>query len=644
MNKYFPQLFQPMTIRGVTFRNRILGAPNMNSWLTSDKRPDDNMISYYERKAKGGAAQVTIGGGMVDADICELGGGFFYPTHELLARMCELVRAIHRHGAVTSIELCHGGAFYPVDQFGRDPVAPSAFLREDGVQVEEITEERMNEIADHYASYAALMKTAGFDMVMLHGAHGWGLGQFLSPEFNRRTDQYGGSVENRARFPLMVIDRVRQAIGEDMLIEYRISGDECCEQGHHIEDTVAFCKLIDGKVDLIHVSAARDSTDEGAVITHPTIFLKNGCNVWMAEAVKRAGVKTPVAAIGGINTPELAEEVLAEGKADFIAMARTLMADPDFPNKARLGNKEDIIPCIRCLSCLTGLQETGSYNCSVNPRTGRERFVHPMPAAEKLRVVVVGGGAAGCQAAITAAERGHDVTLLEKTDRLGGILNFTDHDDLKIDLRRLKDYLIHRVGKLAIDVRFQTEAKPELVESLRPDAVIVAAGSHPMTPPIPGLTQFALHVLDVYQDLSRIGRRVIMIGGGLAGCETGVFLAEQGHKVEIIEKLPELAHDANWMSQQGMLVPIEQYGIGVHTSTTCLEVLPNRVRVADAAGAEHILEADTILYGLGMRSNASVYAALADSAPTVIAVGDAKRARKVAECMHEGYFAALDLA
>ena len=283
-------MFEPYTIKGVTFKNRIFSAPNSLSWLTTDHKPDDNYIRYIERKARGGAAQVTVASGNVEAEILPgLGGGYFLPYRSILPRLTELVYVIKQHNAVASLELWHEGAAYPMDKYGRNPVSASAFVRWDGQQVDEASKERLNEIADHFADYAYLAKEAGFDGVMIHGGHGWLLSQFLSPEMNHRTDEFGGSIENRVRFPLMVIDRIRERCGEDFLLEYRISGDEMSPEtgGYTLKDAVEVCKMIDDKVDIIHVSAARDSTDEGAVITHPTIFLKNGCNAYLAAEIRK---------------------------------------------------------------------------------------------------------------------------------------------------------------------------------------------------------------------------------------------------------------------------------------------------------------------------------------------------------------------
>lgn len=647
MNQFYPKLFEPYTIKGVTFKNRIFSAPNSLSWLTTDHKPDDNYIRYIERKARGGAAQVTVASGNVEAEILPgLGGGYFLPYRSILPRLTELVYVIKQHNAVASLELWHEGAAYPMDKYGRNPVSASAFVRWDGQQVDEASKERLNEIADHFADYAYLAKEAGFDGVMIHGGHGWLLSQFLSPEMNHRTDEFGGSIENRVRFPLMVIDRIRERCGEDFLLEYRISGDEMSPEtgGYTLKDAVEVCKMIDDKVDIIHVSAARDSTDEGAVITHPTIFLKNGCNAYLAAEIRKH-VKSPVVGIGAITTPELAEQLLEDGEMDFVAMAREIIADPDFPKKAKMGKAEEIRPCIRCLDCLTGLHKTDSFNCSVNPCAGHEHTLSWMDAirTKKKKIVVIGGGVAGMNAAVTAAERGHEVILLEKEKELGGILKFTQKDELKVDLRRLMGHFIHEVKRLPVEVRCGMKATRQNVEAFHADAVIVAAGSRPFAPPIQGLKENAIHVLESYQDETNTKDTVIIIGGGLAGCETAVELGRKGEKVILIEKQAELAPDANWMQKEGMKIPFRDCNIEFYTNTTCQEVRPGKVKVTTEDGVEKWIEGDRIIYALGMRARQEVYEELRDTAPEVIVVGDAKKARQVRAAIWESYFAVMDL-
>ena len=649
MKQQYPSIFQPMTIKGITFKNRIFAAPTSLSWQTALRHPDDNYIRFIERKARGGAAQVSLAGGKVEAELFpdEIEGGCFWADHKIVPRFAELAYAIHSHGAVASFELYHAGALYPVDKYGRNPISASAFVREDGQQVDECTPERMQEIIDSYVAYAKILKLANFDSVMIHGGHGWLLGQFLCEEYNKRTDEFGGSMENRARFPLMVLDAIREAIGDDMLIEYRLSGDEMCPEtgGASQEEMIEFCKLIDGKVDLIHVSAGRDTTPRGKIITHPTIFRENGCNAYLAAEIKKH-VSTPVVTIGAINTPELAEEVLAGGGADFVAMGRSFLADPDFVRKAKKCDPRHINSCVRCLDCLTGLHVNDAFNCSVNPNSGHELTNSWIqPATEKLKVVVVGGGIAGCKAAATAAERGHEVILLEKESQLGGILKFTFTDELKVDLRRQIQHSIYEVERLGVDVRLNTEATPELVESLGADAVIVAAGSTPIRPRIPGLAEHAMHVLDMHATGAAIGERVAIIGGGLAGCETAVELGRQGKKVTVIEMIPQLARDANAMQKDGLEVAFEQCDITQLPNTACTSVTAEGVMVRSVeTDEEYLIEADSVIFALGMRSNSAIVEELRDCAADVVAVGDCVRPRKIKPAIFEATFAAINLA
>lgn len=649
MNRHYPNVFEPMTVRDVTFKNRLFASPTALSWHTSDRRPDDNYIRFIERKARGGAAQVTLAGGLIEQELFpdRVFGGAFWSDRRILPRLVELAYVMHQHDCVASLELYHAGAMNPVDKYGRNPVSASAFVREDGQQVDEATPERMKEIAESYARFAALLREAGFDSVMIHGGHGWLLGQFLAKEYNKRTDEFGGGMENRARFPMMVIDAVRDAVGAGMLIEFRLSGDEMTPEtgGATQQEMLEFCKLIDDKVDLLHVSAGRDTTNRGRVITHPTIFRANGCNAYLAEEVRKH-VSSPVVAIGGINTPELAESILARGGADFVAMGRAFLADPDFARKARKGVSDQINSCVRCLDCLARLNVNDSFDCSVNPTTGHELTNSWIqPAAEKLKVVVVGGGIAGCKAAATAAERGHDVVLLEKEEALGGILRFTFDNDLKVDLRRQIQHQIAEVGRLGVDVRLNTEATSELIDGLAPNAVIVATGSEPNRPNIPGLAEHAMHVLDMHGAKPQLGQAIVVVGGGLAGCEAAVELARQGKEVTVVEGGPEPATDANFIQRDGLMVALKESGVDVRTGTQCVSVSEEGVMVRDVvAGNERLIPADDVVYAVGMHAVDDLVGKLAGFDGDVIAVGDCRRPRNIKAAIREGYFSAIDLA
>ena len=662
MNPYFPHLFEPFTIKRTTFRNRLFVAPHMMSHMDFRGRPDESMIDFYAEKARGGYAVVTLGDTPVDREHAATNPRSFAITPENQPKLAEIARAIHAGGALASQELNHGGivasaeansgaegweAWGPVEIHQVRDSEPDDGAPEE-YHVHGMTREDMDVVADHFADCAEVLKHAGYDMVLIHGGHGWLLDQFLSPLFNTRTDEYGGSLENRAKFPLMVVDRIRQRCGEDFLIEYRMSACEEIPGGLTQEEGIAFAKLLDGKVDLIHVSTGLDIREAQAVRTHPTMFLPSGVNVHYAAAIKAAGVKTPVVTLGGINTPELAEQILSEGKADVIAMARASIADPYFPEKARHGKSSEIIPCLRCLDCLTGLHDGNQLTCAVNCRTAQEARLDRMspPAARSLRVLVVGGGPGGMNAAVTAARRGHTVTLAEAADRLGGLLRFTDYDSLKIDLKRLKDHLIAQVEHSSVQVCLNTRVTPDMIRSGGYDAVILAVGSVPLRPPIPGLDDPAVeHATTVYTNLDRIGRRVAVLGGGLVGCETGLFLAERGHEVTIIEMKDEIAPEANWMHKEGMMQAFAQAPITCLPGHRVTKVhVGTGVSVVDAHGEERVIPADSVVYAMGMRSNLADVEALREICMDTDCIGDCVRPRKARQAMEEGYWAAVRLS
>ena len=638
----YPKLFEPLQVGSLVLRNRIISAPNMMSALNPDGSPTEYMVGYYEEKAKGGAAIVTVG----DTPVEER--GFTTPRHPVLnkstvQKWSEVARAIRQHGAIASLELNHGGRISNEAVTGYTPLGPMDETKLNGTKVKGADEAEIQELVDAFANTASLAKMTGYEMVLLHGAHGWLLDQFLSPKWNRRTDRFGGSLENRARFPLMVIDAVRKAVGPRFPIEYRI-GLELIDGGLELPELIAFCKMIQDKVDLIQISAGLDTDPNYAVKTHPTMFLPHMVNIETSAAVKAAVTKCPVAVVGSITSPEEAESVLEQGKADAVAMARSLIADPHLPNKARLGCTEDIRPCLRCLDCLTGLQTKTQMACTVNPRTGHEfrLDVTEKPAAKKKTVLVVGGGPGGMQAAITAADRGHRVILAEKTGSLGGLLKFTDYDTLKSDLKRLKDFLIRQVEKRDIEVYLNTAVTPEYVAELRPDAMLIAVGSAPVVFPLPGI-ETAQHATTAYTDLESLGRTVAVMGGGLVGCETALFLAETGRDVTIIEMQDEIAPEANWMHKVGMMQRFAQTpSLQVKTGLRCMAVTEEGVECQDRAGNTVLVPAESKVYAFGQRSVPSAELQTLD-VPEIRVIGDCRLVGKTNGAIFDGYHAAMDL-
>lgn len=638
----YPHLYAPLKVGTLTFRNRIFSGPNMMCALNPDGSPTDHMIGYYAEKAKGGAAQVTVG----DTPVEER--GFTTPRHPILSsatvqKWSEVALAIREHGAIASVELNHGGRISNGLVTGYQTIGPMDEVKANGTTVKAATAADLEEIADAYANAAGIAVQAGYDMVMLHGAHGWLLGQMLSPKWNRREDEFGGSLENRAKFPLMVIEKVRKAVGPKVPIEYRV-GAEMIEGGLSEEELIAFCLMIEDKVDLIHVSAGLDTDPNFAVKTHPTMFLPHMANVHYAEKVKKVVTKCPVVTVGSITTPAEAEKVLAEGKADAVAMVRSLIADPYLPQKGREGRDEDIRPCLRCLDCLTGMQTKTKFNCAVNPRSGHEFRLDAQEKAptDKKTVLVVGGGPGGMQAAITAAQRGHRVILAEKTDSLGGLLKFTDYDSLKSDLKRLKDFLICQVEKSGVEVHFNTTVTPEYVSELKPDALLLALGSTPVVFPLPGI-ETAQHATTAYTALDKLGDTVAVMGGGLVGCETALFLAETGRQVTIIEMQNDVAPDANWMHRVGMLQAFaQQKNLTIRTGLRCTAVTADGVETQDKDGNTVLIPAQSKVYAFGQRA-VDVEPLYGLDVPVIRIIGDCHQVGKTNGAIFDGYHAAMDL-
>jgi 2,4-dienoyl-CoA reductase-like NADH-dependent reductase (Old Yellow Enzyme family)/thioredoxin reductase len=609
--KTYPHLFKSIQIGSLTLKNRIEVAP-MSSKGTPEGYLSKDSSAFYEMRAKGGAAVVTVGESLVDSKTGKAHSRTI-PLDDpgILPSLINTTDAIKLHGAKASIELIHSGQrSNPNYTKDRKVYGPSAGESVYGGPVLELDEALIEKIVEAFGDAAEMAKLGGVDMVMVHGGHGWLLAQFLSPINNQRKDRFGGSLENRK-------------CGADFPIEFRISGSEFIEGGFTQEEAVEFAQLLDGKVDLIHVSTMTFHDTDAGQRMFPNMFLPRGCNVFLAEAIKKV-VKTPVVTVGALNDPDHMEDIIATGKADMVALARAVYADPFLPEKARKGNAHDITPCLRCNLCVSGSfvpyvkYPTLVNRCPVNPQVGREfdsRFVQPTNGGK--RVMIAGGGPGGMQAAITAADRGHKVFLYEKSDSLGGKLKTASHVGFKTDLKKFMNCLIRRINERA--------------EAIKPN--------------LPGIdNKKVIMVEDINRENVTIGQKVVVVGGGLTGCEEGLDLARRGKDVTVIEMRDRAATDAPFLHWRALMLEFEKdKHAHLLTGITCTSISDNGVLGIDEKGEEKLYDTDTIVISVGSKSRTELVEHLGECVSDFAVIGDCLKPGTVMGAVHAGYFTAMNI-
>ncbi len=648
MERKYPHLSSPITIGRVTFRNRMFSAPMGGTDITNDGCIGPKSTAFYELRGKGGAAAVTVSECMVHPKT-DGSHAYHLSTSILNSLACATYTAdaIHRHGAVASLELSHSGMYagtYMTDKTKQHEMhqwGPCDTVRPDGIEVKALTVDMIKEIVAAYGETAALAKRAGFGMLMIHGGHGWLINQFLSPYFNKRTDEYGGSLENRCRFAKEVLTAVREAVGVGFPIEFRMSGSELFEGGYDLQEGVRIAEELEQYIDLLHVSAG--TYQRGFGDTHPSMFKDHGCNVYLAAEIKKH-VSVPVATIGGLNDPKQMEEIIASGKADVVYMARALLADPFLPRKVMENRDDEIVKCLRCFTCMAERAATSTRRCTVNPLIGREsEGDEVMPAPVKKKVLVAGGGPGGLYAAYTAARRGHKVVLCEKESELGGILKSERALPFKHEMYELTGTYEKFARNAGVEISLNTEVTPELAEKENADALIIAVGSKPIVPPIPGLNgENVVVVNDYYLQKDKVTDKVVVFGGGLAGCECAIHLGMEGKEVHLVEMRDVLAPDANVRHRPLLLKEIDKY-VTVHTGCRGLEVTKEGIVCETKDGERILVPGTSVICALGQRSRSDVVEKLRDSAPYVAVIGDAGRVSTITNAVYEGYHAALDI-
>ncbi len=631
----FEYLFEPIKVGHTTLRSRVEFSPMVCDFTLASGEATQNYIDFVESQARSGVGLITLGATPVDRTTApDYPAELDVTTDDRATNLFLLSEAAHRGGAKLSAELVHAG-------LGADPaliktpyaLAPSNYpLPERCHYIKEMDQHDIEYVVNCFADCALRLKKANFDAVMIHGAHGNLLAQFMSPLTNHRTDIYGGTFENRIRFPLMVLKAVREAVGPDFIIEYRISGDEIAEGGIKVNDVIEFLKVAQEYIDLVNISAGIIVDVRSQYYTMPPYFRPKAANVPYARAVKECpDIHIPVSVVGSITSAELAEEIIASGAADMVAMARPLLADLDMLNKAWHGHPEDARPCLRCWNCAGSFG--GHLSCAVNPRLARTpRYAKPGKADEKKKVVVVGGGVAGCQAAMTLTERGHDVVVFEKADKLGGLLNDINKLSFKDDMLAYTEWLQRSAAKCGAEFKLGTEATPELVMAENPDAIVVATGSVPARPPIPGLDRENVHnVLDVDSGRVKIpGGKVVVCGGGLSGCESALQLAMDGCDVTVVDMIDEndFASGIHSITREMLLMLMNDYNVKKIGGHIVRSIDEKSVTVEGKDWKYQTLEADYVVDAFGMVKNP-----VADQfrylIPDVYVVGDAYEVRNI---------------
>lgn len=615
------KIFEPITINKTEFQNRLVVSAMVTSYCNEDGTPTERFIAYHEEKAKGGWGIICT----EDYTIAPHVGGFKkLPglwSDELIEPHKELTRRVHAAGNSKIVaQIYHAGRETTTEIAGKKPVAPSAVREPSLPEIPaELTVDEIHEIVNQFGECARRVKETGFDGVEIHGAHGYLIGAFVSPLSNKRTDEYGGSLEGRARFALEVVTGVRKAVGPDYPVFFRMSADELIPGGFSVQEATMYAQLLEeAGVDCIHCSQGIYVSCHGI---QPPSAVPPGFYADNAAELKKV-VDIPVIAAGGFNDPLMAESVLKAGKADLVTMARSSLADPFLPNKAKEGRTDDIIRCIGCVQGCLGDQRAG-VRCMVNPRTGMEYKFTELESKNKKNIIVIGGGVSGCEFAIAAAQRGHTVSIYEKSDRLGGQWNIAAIPIGKTSFTTFVKWQKRRLEQLGVTIRLGTEATKSIIDAENPDLVVIATGSEPIIPEIPGAdgpNVFTAH--DILLGKREPGVKAVVIGGGLVGAETADFMAENGCDVTIVEVLDQIVTEGEHNPTYYLLKRLKDGNVTVLTNAKVTDIGTNTVSYQQEGNTVTIENVDTVVLAVGVKSINDLTGNLRGGNYEVISVGD----------------------
>lgn len=662
-------LFTPLAIGTLQVKNRIF-MPAMHLNMARNYQVTDRLLDFYAARAHGGAGMITVGYASVD----ELSA---HPAHigahrdEYLPGLASLAKMIQQGGASAAVQLNHAGRYnHSMALGGRKPVAPSPIAsRLTGETPRELTVEEIEQLILAFAAAAARVQMAGFDAVEILAGTGYLISEFLSPLTNKRDDQYAGSLENRMRFGLEVVQAVRRQVGRDFPLMVRVNGNDFMPGGIGRKDLQEFAvRLAAAGADGLCVNVGWHEAPVPQIVTK----VPRGVYGYLAQGIRQR-VKVPVIASHRINDPVIAREMIAQGQCDGVAMGRALIADPELPRKAKVGQENEIIHCVACgQGCLDNLFRMRPVECLCNPRAGQEANTLTTPASAPRKVLVVGGGPAGMAAALAAAERGHRVVLAERNGRLGGQLELAAAPPGREEFAQLAEDLARQVGGHDIQVLLQTEVDAEFVQQQKPDAVVLATGGQPLRPPIPGSDHpQVLQAWEVLAGRAQPGRRVVIIGGGAVGVETALALAETGtlsaealkfllvhgaesyqdllelatrgtHEVILVEMLKELGGNFGKTTRWGMLQDLKRYGVQTRVATKVVEITATGLILEDGNGREELL-ADTVVLAVGTQSHNPLQLRLQQQGISCQVIGDAAQVGMVIDAVHQGFKAGRSL-
>lgn len=639
----FEAMFQPIQIGPMTVANRFVMSPMGNNFANTDGTMSERSASYYGARAKGGFGLITFEATVVYK---EAKGGPRKPClydDSTVSSFQAAIAACHQAGAKVSIQLQHAGPEGNTKITGYPLKAASAIPASCGRETPEaITKEELYRLIECYGDAAVRAKKAGADAVEIHCAHGYLVSTFISARTNKRVDEFGGSFENRMRLPKLIIENIRKKAGDSLAILCRINATDDVEGGQTAQDAAAVASYLEKEcgVDGLHLSRAVHLHDE--CMWAPSL-IHGGFSADYVTEIKRA-VSVPIITVGRYTEPQFAELMVAEGRADLVAFGRQSIADPEMPNKAKAGRLDLMNPCIGCLQgCVPNMFKGEPITCLVNPLAGREADFKP--AQTKKNVMVIGGGPGGLYAAFTAAQRGHAVALYEKGDILGGNMRLAAYPPGKGDITNMVRSYIAKCEEYGVKMVMNTEVTPAMVAEAKPDAVIVATGSNPLVLPIPGINDTGvIHAGDLLDGKAAVGKKVLVVGGGMVGCEVADFLSELGHEVSVIELRDQLGPDVIPEHRKFLMKDFDTYKVQGVTGAKVAQFFTDGVSYTLADGTEGRLEGfDNVVLAMGYRNNDTISEEIKKIVAETYVIGDAVKARKALDATAEGLNAALEI-